>query len=181
MGRKAFALAGAVVFVVLGGCAKYASGGAAASADDVKAAIKADETRWNQQFKAKDAEGLAAHYADEAYFVAPGVKPASGSTEVRKVYAGALSDQNFALSFSSDKVDVASSGDLAYARGRFTEKYTDPKTQKVMTDAGSYITVYKKQADGSWKAVEDFAAADPDAAKAVEPAKPATRAKMVSF
>jgi hypothetical protein len=50
-----------------------------------------------------------------------------------------------------------------------------------MTDSGSYMTVYKKQSDGSWKAIEDFAAADPDSTKPVEPAKPATRAKMVSF
>jgi hypothetical protein len=50
-----------------------------------------------------------------------------------------------------------------------------------MTDSGSYLTVYKKQSDGSWKAVEDFAAPDPDSTKPVEPGKPATRAKMVSF
>jgi ketosteroid isomerase-like protein len=73
------------------------------------------------------------------------------------------------------------SGDLAYSRGHFTEKYTDPKTGKVMTDSGSYLTVYKKQEDGSWKAVEDFVVADPSSAKVVEPGKPMTRAKMVSF
>ena len=50
-----------------------------------------------------------------------------------------------------------------------------------MTDSGSYIRVYKKQDDGSWKAVEDFAAADPDSTKPVPAEKPATRAKMVSF
>lgn len=176
-----FAVAGvAALAITLGGCEKYATN-AAVSVDDVKAAIKADETKWNQQFKARDAEGLVAHYADDAYFVVPGVKPANGSTEIRKVYADALSDQNFTISFASDKIDVASSGDLAYARGRLTEKYTDPKTQRVMTASGSYITVYKKQGDGSWKAVEDFGAADPESSKPVEPGKPATRAKMVSF
>ena len=65
------------------------------------------------------------------------------------------------MQFSSDKIDAASSGDMAYARGKFTEKYTDKKTGKVMTASGSYITVYKKQDDGSWKAVADFASADP--------------------
>jgi uncharacterized protein (TIGR02246 family) len=121
------------------------------------------------------------HYADDAYFVAPGVKPVTGSTEIRQVYAKALADQAFVITFASDKIDVADSGDLAYARGHFSEKYTDPKTQKVMTDSGSYVTVYKKQSDGSWKATEDFAAAAPDSTKPVEPAKPETRAKMVSF
>jgi len=100
---------------------------------------------------------------------------------IRKAYADAGTDQNFAVSFASDKIDVAGSGDLAYARGHFTENYTDPKTAKAMTTSGSYITVYKKQQDGSWKAVEDFAASDPDATKPVEAGKPATRAKMVSM
>ena len=90
------------------------------------------------------------------------MKPASGSTEIRQVYAKAMADPAFQIRFASDRIDVAGSGDLAYARGHFTEKYTDPKTQKVMTDSGSYVTVYKKQSDGGWKAVEDFAAADPD-------------------
>ena len=54
----------------------------------------------------------------------------------------------------------------------------DPKTGKVMSDNGSYVTVYKKQQDGSWKAVEDFAVAEPGSAKPVEPGKPVTRAKI---
>jgi uncharacterized protein (TIGR02246 family) len=178
---RAFALAGAAALAIgVAACQKYPSGGGG-SADSVKEAIKADEKKWNDEFKSKDLEALIGHYADDAYFVAPGVKPASGSTEIRKAYAGATSDPAFTISFASDRIDVASSGDLAYARGHFTEKYTDPKSQKVMTDSGSYITVYKKQADGGWKAIEDFAVADPDSAKPVEPGKPVTRAKMVSM
>jgi uncharacterized protein (TIGR02246 family) len=180
--RTSFVLAGAAALAVsLGGCSKYGNGGGKADTASVKDAIKADEKAWNDQFKSKDLEALAGHYAGDAYFVAPGIKPASGSTEVRKTYANAMSDKNFTISFSSDKIDVAASGDLAYARGRFNEKYTDPKAGKVMAGEGSYITVYKKQQDGSWKAVEDFAAEDPDSAKPVEPEKPATPAKMVSF
>ena len=176
---KSAALLSACAFAIaLGACTKAANSGSTA---DITQAIKADEKKWNADFKSKDLEGLLGHYSDDAYFVAPGVKPASGSTQIRKTYADGMSDQNFAITFASDKIDVAGSGDMAYARGRFTEKYTDPKTQKVMTDSGSYLTVYKKQSDGSWKAVEDFAAADPDSTKPVEPGKPATRAKMVSF
>ena len=176
---KFVALLGACALALtLGACTKAAN---SSSTADGTQAIKADEKKWNADFKSKDLEGLLSHYSDDAYFVAPGVKPASGSTEIRKTYAEGTSDPNFAISFASDKIDVAGSGDMAYARGRFTEKYTDPKTQKVMTDSGSYVTVYKKQPDGSWKAVEDFAAADPDSTKPVEPGKPATRAKMVSF
>lgn len=163
--------------LVLGGCQSQPK----ADPNAAKAAIKADEKAWNQQFKAKDTEGLASHYADDAFFVAPGVKGTDGSTAIRQIFANAGTDPAFSLTFASDRVDVSNSADMAYARGHFTEKYTDPKTSKVMTTSGSYLTVYKKQQDGSWKAVEDFAAADPDATKEVPPAKPAVRAKMTSF
>jgi uncharacterized protein (TIGR02246 family) len=176
--HRSFLIAGAAALALAaGGCQKGASTGS--DPDAAKKAIQADEKSWNEQFKSGDTEALVGHYADDAFFVAPGVK-ADGSTAIRKAYADAHTDQNFKLSFASDKIDVAASGDLAYARGHFSEQYTDPKTQKVMSDSGSYVTVYKKQQDGSWKAVEDFAAADPGTQKPVEPGKPATRAKMTS-
>ena len=174
--RSVALLAAIGLGVTTAGCQQQAAAG---DADSVKAAINADEKAWNEQFKSKDAEGLIGHYAADAFLVAPGMKPASGSTAIRKVFADISNDQNFELQFASDKIEAA--GELAYSRGHFTEKYTDPKTGKVMTDSGSYLTIYKKQGDGSWKAVEDFVVADPGSAKVVEPGKPVTRAKMVSF
>ena len=171
LGATAFSLA-------LGGCTNSA-GNAGTDADAVKQAIQADEAKMNQDFKAKDTEGLAGHYADDAYFVAPGVT-ADGSTEIRKVFANASTDAAFNVSFTSDKI-IVGPGDLAYSRGKFTEKYTDSKTRKVMTGSGTYLTIYKKQDDGSWKIIEDVAAVDPATIKEVPPEKPAERAKMVSF
>ena len=172
-------LGAAAIALTAGGCSK--SGTSAASADSIKQAITADEAKWNQQFKSKDTEALVGHYADDAFFYATGQAPANGSTAIRQIYANASTDPAFEVHFASDKMDVAGSGDLAYSRGKFDEKFTDKKTGKVMTGSGTYITVYKKQADGSWKAVEDFAPIDPDSIKPVPPEKSATRAKMTSM
>lgn len=166
--------------LALGGCSK-SDGARAADPDSVKQAIKSDEAKWNKDVKAKDTEGLASHYADDAYFVPPGAPPADGSTAIRQFYANALTDPAIDVAITNDKVDVAGSGDLAYSRGHFSEKYTDRKTGKVMASTGTYLAVYKKQDDGSWRIVADYAATDPDSVKAVPPEKPATRAKMTSF
>jgi uncharacterized protein (TIGR02246 family) len=144
--------------MIVGGCAKHAASADPAAAEK---AIKADQAKWNEQFKAKDQEGLLSHYADDAYFVAPDAPAANGETAIRKGYAEGLADHYFSVNFASDKIDVADSGDLAYSRGHFTETYQDPKSHQIVTEKGSYLTVYRKQQDGSWKAVEDFAAADP--------------------
>lgn len=165
----------AALALMVGGCGQHA-----ASADPVAAqnAIKADQAKWNEQFKSKDQEGLLSHYADGAYFVAPGAPAADGSTAIRKDYADGLADHYFSVNFASDKVDVADSGDLAYSRGHFTQTYQDPKSHQIVTESGSYLTVYRKQQDGSWKAVEDFAAADP--ATRTEKSPVTKPAKMLS-
>lgn len=182
IGKTAMFAGAAALALSLAACEKYDNKpGANADPGAVKNAIQADEAKWNQQFKAKDTQGLVSHYADDAYFAGPGMKPADGSTAIRQVYANASTDPAFNVQFASDKVDVAGSGDMAYSRGHFTEQYTDAKTHKVMSNSGYYLTVWKKQSDGSWKAVEDFTSADPGSAKPVEPGKPATRAKMTSF
>ena len=106
---------------------------------------------------------------------------AEGSTPIRQLFANASTDPPSASNSRATRSTSPASGDLAYARGKFTEKYTDKKTGKVMTDSGSYLTVYKKQDDGSWKVVEDFSVPNPDTLKPVPPEKPAVRAKMTSF
>lgn len=152
--------------LVLTGCGQLAGKPDTAA---IANAIKADQQKWNAQFKAKDQEGLLAHYADDAYFMPPGGPAASTSTDIRKVYADGLADHYFSLTAGSDKVDVAASGDLAYARGHYTESHQDPKSHQIVTESGSYLTVYKKQADNSWKAVEDFATADSATRKEAAP------------
>lgn len=169
----------AALSLALGACTK--SGTKAADPESVKQLIKADEAKWNEEFKAKDTEKLSDHYADDAHFYATGIPPADGSTAIRQVYANASTDPAFNVVLTGEKIDASNSGDMAYTRGHFTEKWTDKKTGKVMTGNGYYLTIYKKQDDGSWKVEEDFAAADPDSVKPVPPEKPATRAKMTSM
>ena len=68
------------------------------------------------------------------------------------------------MSLSNEKTEVAGSGDLAYRRGTFKITYTNPQTKQAENGAGTYLTVFRKQADGSWKVVADFecSAASPD-------------------
>ena len=59
------------------------------------------------------------------------------------------------LSFTATAVEVARSEDLAWEHGTYEFATTDKKG-KTTTDKGKYLTVWKKQADGSWKVVADM-------------------------
>ena len=133
---------------------------------DVKA-LQDSETQWNQDYAAKDATKIASYYADGAVLMAPGVPAAVGKDAISKMIGEMVADPALSLKFQASKVDVAQSGDLAYTQGTYTLTFTDPQTKQVVHDHGSYVTDYRKQTDGLWKAVADIATSD------VPPAPPA--------
>ena len=137
--------------------------GAKATADTAQIAesIKAQETQWQKDYAAKDINALAGHYADDAALGDAGSALATTDVDRRKELQGLVSDPNLKLAFAADRVQVAASGDYAYSRGHYSITTTDKATGKPVDGAGTYLTVYKKQSDGSFKAVEDFVTPGP--------------------
>ena len=84
----------------------------------------------------------------------------TGKEAIRGGLKPILSDPNFALTFGAAKVDAAKSGDLGYTQGPYSMTTSNPKTKAPVTEKGKYLTVFRKQADGTWKAVEDTFMAD---------------------
>ena len=135
------------------------------------------EAQWAKDFAAKDLEKDVAHYDNDASFLMPNMQIVSGKTAITGVHKNLLADPNFALDFSPSQVTVARSGDLAYTRGAYTMTTTNPKTKKPDTEKGKYLTVYKKQADGGWKAIEDMSNEDAVMAPAKAEKAPAKAGK----
>jgi uncharacterized protein (TIGR02246 family) len=165
--NKAIPLTVAIVATMTAsGCMK----GTKATVDtaQIADAIKAQEAQWEKDYAAKDVNALAAHYADDAALGGPGDKLATTDAERRKELNSLTGDPNLKLTFAADQVQVAEAGDLAYSRGHYSMTMTDKATNKPATSEGSYLTIYKKQADGSWKAVEDFVTPGPAPAPAAK-------------
>jgi ketosteroid isomerase-like protein len=134
-----------------------AATGAADTHDaDVKA-ISDNEVQWNQDYAAKDLDKITAHYADNAVLMTPDAEAVNGKDAVRGALKQLLSDPAVSLTFKASKVDVSRSGELGYTQGSYQLTLTDPKTHKPISLHGSYVTTYRKQADGTWKAETDIA------------------------
>jgi uncharacterized protein (TIGR02246 family) len=123
---------------------------------DVKA-IGDTEAQWGKDYVTKDADKIAAYYADDAVVIVPGMEPMQGKDAIHTSLKQMMTDPAMSLTFQSSKVDVAKSGELGYTQGSYKMTMTDPGTHKVVNDHGSYVTTYRKQADGSWKAEADIA------------------------
>ena len=106
---------------------------------------------------AKDSAKANSYYAPDAVIAtAPGRPAAKDGRAVSKAIKDDIADPNFKMSLSHEKTEVAASGDLAYRRGSYKITATNPQTKKAEHIAGTYLTVFRKQAGGSWKVVEDF-------------------------
>jgi uncharacterized protein (TIGR02246 family) len=123
---------------------------------DVKA-IKDNEVQWNKNCVAKDQAKLLAHYADDAVLMSPGAPTANGKSAIEGVFKEMLSDPALSLKFESARIEVSKGGDVGYTQGSYTMTMTNPATKQTIEDKGSYVTTYRKTADGSWKAVADIA------------------------
>jgi ketosteroid isomerase-like protein len=58
------------------------------------------------------------------------------------------------MSWQPTKAEASRGGDLAYTVGTYQFTLNNAKGKPV-TDRGKYMTVWKKQPDGKWKAVAD--------------------------
>jgi ketosteroid isomerase-like protein len=121
-----------------------------------EAAIRLKEAKWVDAYAKKDSVGLAGQYAEDAALANPGTALATDAAARKAILDGVAADPALKVDFASDRIIVATSGDLASSRGHYTMTYTDPGTKQPKTEAGNYLTVYRKAADGSWQAVEDF-------------------------
>src|ERR1700730_10574553 len=104
--------------------------------------------------QAKDSAKVNSYYAPDAVIATAGRPPAKDGGAVSNAIRDDIADPNFKMSLSNEKTEVA--GDLAYRRGAFKITFTNPQTKQAENAAGTYLTVFRKQADGSWKVVEDF-------------------------
>jgi uncharacterized protein (TIGR02246 family) len=152
----ALSAAGWLTLMMLAGCAQAPP----PPPPDTRAAdeksIRDAEVASNAGWKARDIEKIVALYADDATLMVPDAPLMKGKDAIRGGLKEFLMDPNLSLTFTASVVEVSKGGGLAYSQGTYTLTQTNPKTKKPVVEKGRYVTVYRKTADGSWRAVEDI-------------------------
>lgn len=83
----------------------------------------------------------------------------SGKAEVRKALSGLMSAPGFQLTWTATRAEVSRAGDLGYTVGNYTLT-TSNAAGNPASERGKYLTVWKKQGDGSWKVFDDSGSPD---------------------
>jgi ketosteroid isomerase-like protein len=96
----------------------------------------------------KSTDAVLSYLADGGRVYRDDAFPAVGREAARAL----LETKPGSLAWHPAKADVSRSGDLGYAYGTYEFKAADGKS----SEAGNYLRIWKRQADGHWKVVLDL-------------------------
>jgi ketosteroid isomerase-like protein len=112
--------------------------------------LLAADKAWSQT--TGDLDKFMTYFAPDASGHYTGSPTVTGTDAIRGFWAEWMKAPGFTATWQSSKAELA--GDIGYTSGTYTI------TAGGMTEKGKYVTVWKKQADGSWKVIEDIGNAD---------------------
>lgn len=116
----------------------------------LQTAVADINTRWNAAFNRGDAAALAALYDAEAAVLPAGGEAAIGPAAIQALFAGAI-----ASGIHNHDIELhAVAGDDAFAtqRGRWSAQAKNADGE-LQTFSGHITVVYRRQPDGSWRAL----------------------------
>ena len=104
------------LFLVVAGTMLFAHGQAPAK-ESIESIIERNYSAWVRATYAKDSESWCSYLAPNALFTPPIVPELETREAILNYYRKAFADPNFVLDCRQVSVDVAQSGDMAWARG----------------------------------------------------------------
>ena len=116
--------------------------------------IKKISSERAKAFNEGDAAGIAKHFADKCFLMAPGGQTKTDPAQV-KAYYQAIFDK-YTTGLESGYEDVKVDGDLAYGRGFAKVRLKDKVTGEEKTSTAKYLNILEKQSDGTWKTTHDI-------------------------
>ncbi|HEU5323764.1 MAG TPA: DUF4440 domain-containing protein, partial [Methylomirabilota bacterium] len=118
------------------------------------AALRRLDVEFVRLVNAGDASGAAgAFYAEDAVLMPPNRPVVEGRAKIR-TYLQSLIDGGL-QHLTLEPVDTEVSGELAYTRARYALALAPPDAPTVH-DVGKSLVVYRRQAEGGWRAVADI-------------------------
>ena len=148
----------ALGFLILTGCSQSPAPDSREA--DAHALRDGEVAAFVKDWGGKDADRIAAHYTDDGNVMVPNSPMMTGKDAIGKAMKDALTDPNWSLELQAVQVEVSRGGDLGYTRGTYVLTATDPASKKAVTEKGRFVTIFRKEADGSWKALQDITNAE---------------------
>lgn len=120
----------------------------------LREAVERANAEWVSAMKTGDAAVIAAPYAERGVFVFQDGSTVVGRDAIEKLYRSSFEKKGLASALTIRSEKLEADGDLAYEWGRATIEMR--KDGKTASSGGPYLTVWQRQADGSWKIIRNL-------------------------
>ena len=137
---------------VVGGCSQIE----VVDVEAETAAIREMGRQWRDALVANDFDAILGFYAETAMEMPSNTPIALGHQAIRAWYESWLTAEVVNI-WTTEVIEVAASGDLAYERGTYDFSMDSP--DGLIEDVGKYVLIWKK-IGGQWKAIIDISNSD---------------------
>lgn len=117
---------------------------------EIKSIILDINTRWDAAFNSKQAAEVAALYDNDATVLPAGAAQVSGATAILEFWTSTIAQG--IVDHKIEMLEVGVDGNLAFQRGLWSAAVVNAEGQR-QTFSGNLHVLYRRQADGSWKAL----------------------------
>lgn len=121
---------------------------------DARRAIDKGNAQWSEGWKKGEPELVAALFADDGVQLAGNGKIFKGPQQISEHLKAAMQNVDPGVRVTVTTAIIWLDGDAAYETGKY--KYEYKEKAKPAIDEGRYVTVWKRQKDGSWKLAMDM-------------------------
>ena len=129
--------------------------GSESSDASAKDALLQADIAWSRTVNADDKEAFFGTLLSDVVLLAPHQPIAEGAEAASAAFQGMFGLPGFHLAWQPTSAEVSESGNMGFTIGTYELQF-DGEDGKPVVDRGKYLTVWKKQADGSWKVAADM-------------------------
>jgi ketosteroid isomerase-like protein len=115
---------------------------------------------WSKSAATDSIEKTISYWAEDAIVMSPGEPALKGKQAIRGMIEGSSKIPGFRISWEPLSVVVSKSGDMAYMIEQNQITVNDSLGNPI-TQYNKSVTIWRKEADGSWKNVVDMWNAEP--------------------
>ncbi len=119
-----------------------------------RAALREVDIAFTTASSEKDLESFLSFISEDASMLPPNAPTLSGKDAIREFCSELYSNPGFALKCQVRHAEVSRGSDLGYTIGNYVLTHHDA-AGKAVTDHGKYVTIWKRQSDGTWKMIVD--------------------------
>jgi len=145
----------ALLPLVLGGCSD--SGGAPDSHTlaSWKTELMEADVAFNLAVANEGAAGWVSFFSSDGAMISQGAGELRGHAAIQGAMEEAFSDPTYRLTWEPLRAEISRAGDLGYTVGRYTSSRVGSLGQTIRS-SGMYVSIWRRQADGSWKVEMDL-------------------------